>query len=34
MDFNPTANRLRFVIGENRIHAAFHHAFQNHLVDA
>ncbi len=34
MEFNPTANRLRFVLGEFRIDAAFHHAFENHLVDA
>lgn len=34
MDFNPTANRLRFVIGDIRIHAAFYHAFQNLVVHA
>lgn len=34
MDFNPTANRLRFVIGDIRIHAAFHNAFQNLVVHA
>ncbi|WPE20426.1 hypothetical protein ShzoTeo12_16170 [Shinella zoogloeoides] len=34
MEFDPTANRLRFVLGELRIHAAFHHTFENYLVDA
>jgi hypothetical protein len=34
MDFNPTANRLRFVIGDIRIHAAIHYAFQTHVVRA
>ncbi len=34
MDFNPTANRLRFVLGEIRIHAAFHHPLENPVVHA
>jgi hypothetical protein len=34
MDFNPNANRYRFVLGEIRFHACIHHPFQYFLGHA
>ncbi|CCC96578.1 protein of unknown function [Azospirillum baldaniorum] len=30
MDFNPTATSVRFVFGEIRVHACFHHTARHH----